>query len=240
MTEAWPTGRSWAESLVVFDLETTGVSVEHDRVVTAHVGRLDREGVLVERVDWLVNPGIAIPAGASAVHGISTERAQADGVAAPQAIADIVSVLRRYSEAGLPIVAYNAAYDFSLLDREARRYGIAPFVPERVIDPLVIDKAVDRYRKGKRTLTVSCAHYGVSLDGAHEASADAIAAGRLAIALAAAFPQLGELSAEQLHAQQRVWSAEQAESFAKWRHSQGDTAFRAERGWPVRELFAQS
>ena len=219
---------------MVFDLETTGVDVEHDRVVTAHVGRLDGSGVLVERVDWLVNPGVAIPAGASAVHGISTEHAQANGIPAAEAVADIVSVLRGYAEAGMPIVAYNAAYDFSLLDREARRYGIEPFVPERVIDPLVIDKAVDRYRKGKRTLTVACAHYGVVLEGAHEASADAVAAGRLALALAAAFPELATLSLAELHAKQELWSREQAESFAKWRQSQGDSAFRAELGWPVR------
>jgi DNA polymerase-3 subunit epsilon len=38
----------------------------------------------------------------------------------------------------------------------------------------------ERYRKGKRTLEVVAAHYAVTLTGAHDAAADAIAAGRVA------------------------------------------------------------
>ena len=92
---------------------------------------------------------------------------------------------------GLPIVAYNAAYDLTLLEREAARYGIAPLPgPGPVIDPLVIDKAVDRYRRGKRTLTAAAEHYGVALPNAHDAGADAVAAGRVAQAIARAYPEL--------------------------------------------------
>ena len=79
--------------------------------------------------------------------------------------------------------------------------GIAPFSAPRapVIDPLVIDKAVDRYRKGKRTLEAAAAFYGVPLDDAHDAGADAIAAGRVAQAIArehgAALPRNGRRTA---------------------------------------------
>ena len=63
---------------------------------------------------------------------------------------------------GIPVVVYNAPYDLSLLDRECRRNGLEPIdAPGPVIDPLVIDKAVDSYRKGKRTLEVAAAHYRV-------------------------------------------------------------------------------
>lgn len=225
---------TWADELVVFDLETTGVNVEVDRVVTAHVGRLDADGTLQERTDWLVNPGVPIPEGAAAVHGISTERAVAEGADARQAIAEIVNALVRFQEAGLPLVAYNASYDLTLLDREARRYGIDPFVPGVVIDPLIIDKAVDKYRKGKRTLTVACEVYGVQLDDAHEASADAVAAGRVAQAIAVSFPELAELSGADLHGRQQQWQREQAESFAEWKRRNGAVDFVAEVGWPLR------
>ncbi|MFM6974750.1 MAG: 3'-5' exonuclease [Agromyces sp.] len=225
---------NWSESLVVFDLETTGVRVEFDRVVTAHVGRIDASGAVLEHTDWLVNPGVPIPEGAAAVHGITTERAVAEGRDPATSIAEIVDSLTRFRDTGVPLVAYNAAYDLTLLHHEARRYGIAPFEPGVVIDPLIIDKAVDRYRKGKRTLTVACEVYGVALGSAHEASADAIAAGRVAQALARQYPNLLELSPADLHSQQQVWQREQAESFAEWKRRNGEPGFIAEVGWPVR------
>ena len=225
---------TWADELVVFDLETTGVDVATDRIVTAHIGRLGPDGVAVERSDWLVNPGIPIPAGAAAVHGITTERAVADGIDAATAVAEIIDALSAQRDAGRPLVAYNARYDLSLLTFEALRYGIEPFQPEIVIDPLIIDKAVDRYRKGKRTLTAACDVYGVTLDGAHEASADAIAAGRVAQAIARAYPELAELSATDLHGRQQAWHREQAESFAEWKRRNGEPGFVTEVGWPIR------
>ena len=80
------------------------------------------------------------------------------------AVAEIIGALADAAGRGLPIVAYNAAYDLSVLEREAERYGLTPLPgPGPVIDPLVIDKAVDQYRRGKRTLTAAAAHYGVAL-----------------------------------------------------------------------------
>lgn len=224
----------WIDRIAVFDLETTGVNVELDRVVSAHVGELDAAGRVLRHNDWLVNPGVPIPDAAAAVHGITTERAQADGQDPAQAVAEIVSSLREFQGEGLAIVAYNAPYDFTLLDREARRYGIDPFVPAFVIDPLVLDKAVDKYRRGKRTLTVACEVYGVTLDSAHDASADAIAAGRVAQSLVRQKSELAELSPEQLFARQQAWQREQAESFADWKRRNGSPDFVADVGWPVR------
>lgn len=68
--------KSWHEELGVFDLETTGIDVETARIVTAHVGAIDANGSVIERSDWLVNPGVVIPPQATAVHGITTERAR--------------------------------------------------------------------------------------------------------------------------------------------------------------------
>ena len=83
------------------------------------------------------------------------------------------TVIEAAKAAGIPVVAYNAPYDFSLLKYEALRHGIEPIIaPAPVIDPLVLDKAHDRYRKGKRTLEVVAAHYAVSLVGAHDAAAE--------------------------------------------------------------------
>ena len=55
---------------------------------------------------------------------------------------------------------------------------------KRLVDPLVLDRHVDRYRKGKRTLSTVAAHYGVTLEGAHRAAGDAAATVGVARAIA--------------------------------------------------------
>lgn len=222
--------------LAVFDLETTGVDVRTARIVTAYVGVLDPHGIVVSSRSWIADPGVEIPAGAAAVHGISTERARAEGRPAAEVVAEVLTELRSVLNRGLPIVIYNAPYDLTLVAHEAARYGLEPVrEPSPIIDPLVIDKAVDRYRRGKRTLEAACAHYGVALEGAHDASVDALAAGHVARALveqhAAALPD----TVEALHAAQVAWHASQAESFEDYMRRQRDQHFTADRGWPVRD-----
>lgn len=225
----------WCEQLGVFDLETTGIDIETSRIVSAHVGVLDGSGTLVERWDWLADPGIEIPPQATAVHGITTERAREDGVPAATAVAEIVHALRALVVRGIPITIYNAPYDLSLLNREAIRYGIPPLAaPTPIIDPLVIDKAVDRYRKGKRTLEVAALHYGVDLSEAHDAAADAVAAGRVAQAIARRFAAQIAIDPLELHAHQVTWFAEQSASFEDYMRRTRDPAFTASTIWPER------
>ncbi|MCT9819999.1 exonuclease domain-containing protein [Microbacterium sp. W1N] len=232
---AAPPAPAWAARVGVFDLETTGVDVSSDRIVTAHVGVLDETGAVVESHSWMADPGVEIPAGATAVHGITTERARAEGRPAAAVVAEVVAALRGLFAAGIPVVAYNAPYDFSLLKYEALRHGLTPIAaPAPVIDPLVLDKAHDRFRKGKRTLEVVAAHYAVTLTGAHDAAADAIAAGRVAQALAARFTLTA--TAHELHTQQIGWARTQAESLTEYfvRIGRIDPADPIDGSWPIR------
>ncbi len=225
----------WAREIAVFDTETTGLAVETTRIVTAHISVLDESGESHRARDWLINPGIEIPERASAVHGVTTEYARENGSDPEGAIYDIVTHLQTLFDEGIAVVAYNAAYDFSILNREALRYGLAPLEnPRPIVDPMVIDKFVDRYRQGKRTLSAATIHYGITLDNAHDASADAIAAGRVAQALARKFPDQLNMSALELHDKQIGWSAEQAASFAEFLRKKGEKPFRDDGLWPVR------
>ncbi|KDA05717.1 DNA polymerase III subunit epsilon [Microbacterium sp. CH12i] len=229
----------WLSRVGVFDLETTGVDVTVDRIVTAHVGVLDAKGHQIAARSWLADPGVPIPDGAAAVHGISTEHARRDGRVAREVVEEVTESLRALFAQGVPVVAYNASYDFSLLTHECLRHGIRPLdSPGPIIDPLVIDKAVDRYRKGKRTLEVVAAHYSVPLDGAHEAAADAIAAGRVAQAIARAFPLAA--TAHELHTQQIGWARTQAESLTEYfiRIGRLDPEEALDGAWPVRDAPA--
>lgn len=232
-----PAPRAWTQRIAVFDLETTGVDVLEDRIVTAYVGLLDGTGAVIHEEHWLADPGIEIPEGATAVHGITTEQARATGRPAREVVAEVTHALQTLLAAGIPVVAYNAAYDFSLLRYEGLRHGIETIdSPAPVIDPLVIDKTCDRYRRGKRTLDIVAAHYSVPLETAHEASADAIAAGRVALALAERFADRLPEDPLELHTRQIGWAREQAESLTEYFISIGRLAptEALDGSWPVR------
>ncbi|MEV0260061.1 exonuclease domain-containing protein [Streptomyces sp. NPDC050617] len=231
---------SWYRgTLTGFDLETTGTDIEHDRVVTAALVRLEPDGGIAGERTWLLDPGIAIPEEAAAIHGISTERARAHGSPAAPAIAEIADAVAEVLRAGAPLVVMNARYDLSLLDRECRRHGVEPLSerlgsgPWPVVDPLVLDKHADRYRKGKRTLQALCAHYGVPLDGAHHAEADAAAAARTARCVGETYEPVGSMPLADLYGLQVEAAAEQSASLQSYlRRTSNPTAY-IEPAWPV-------
>jgi DNA polymerase-3 subunit epsilon len=226
---------NWFDNLGVFDLETTGIDVETSRIVSAHVGVLNASGALVEEWNWLADPGVEIPEQASAVHGITTARARAEGRPAAEVISEIVDILGSLFDRGLAVTIYNAPYDLSLLQHEAMRYGIPPLrEPAPIIDPLILDKVVDRYRKGKRTLEAAAEVYGVDLVDAHDASADAVAAGRVAQAMAKLHPEELAIDASSLHSRQVAWCAEQSADFEDYMRRTHNPAFTTSGLWPVR------
>ena len=60
-----------------------------------------------------------------------------------------------------------------------------------------------------------CAEYGITLAAAHNASADALAAARLAGAIAERHPKIAALGPAELHRRQVEWYAEWAADFQK-------------------------
>lgn len=178
--------------LAAFDTETTGINVETDRIVTACLALLQPATPIWRQqiTSWLINPGMDIPAEATNVHGITTEFARENGEPAPQALDCIAADLARTLLARIPVVVCNGAYDWTILDRECRRHDL-PTVEERlgrpiapVVDVIVLDRWLDPYRKGSRRLDDLRQHYGVRHDGAHDSTADALAAARVAYRIA--------------------------------------------------------
>ena len=230
---SWHTGR-----LVAFDIETTGIDPARDRIVTAAVSVVGG-GQPSEHRSWLVDPGVEIPAGATAVHGITNERARTEGQDPREAVEEITAALAEQLRSGVPVIAFNARFDLTILDREAHRHGCRPLT-ERVggaggmlvIDPHVLDKQFDRFRRGKRTLGAVCEHYGVPFDEAHAAGADALAAARLAYRLGSTVEELRDLDLPVLHREQITWAAEQAASLQDYFQRQGRNEH-VEGAWPV-------
>lgn len=225
----------WARNLAVFDLETTGLDLREARIVTACAVEIDQDGQIVgPNQEWLADPGIEIPEAASNVHGVTTEIARANGRAAKEVVSELLETLRDFFERGIPVVAFNAPYDFTILHYEALRHGLDPIhEPKPVIDPMVLDKYVDTYRSGKRTLEVASRIYGVQLQDAHNATADAVAAGRVAQAIARKYAEKLPDDVFVLHNSQIEWSASQDASYEKFRRGSSPD-FTIQRGWPLK------
>ncbi|RLL66966.1 exonuclease domain-containing protein [Streptomyces sp. Z26] len=182
-------------SLCAFDLETSGVDVEQDRIVTAAVIPIHRGTPPAPRT-WLANPGIDIPDEATDVHGISTEHARTHGRPAADVIEEITEALADQVGRGVPIIGHNiGGYDLTLLDRECRRHGLKTLTDRHpdgqiwpVIDTAVLDKVVLPFRRrvsekqGARQLITLAAVYGLRWDeaDAHGCEYDALQAARVA------------------------------------------------------------
>ncbi|EKX67083.1 3'-5' exonuclease [Streptomyces ipomoeae] len=236
----------WHRQLLIgFDLETTGTDPREARIVTGAVIEV-RDGEPVGHREWLADPGVEIPADAVAVHGITNARAAAEGGPADQVADAIADVLVSYWKTGVPVVAYNAAFDLTLLSAELRRHGLPSLRdrlggmdPAPVIDPYTIDRSIDRYRRGKRNLEAVCAEYGVVLSAAHNASADALAAARLARAIAERHAKVAALGPAELHRRQVDWYAEWAADFQAFLRRKGNPEAVVDAIWPLRELAAE-
>lgn len=152
--------------LVVFDLETTGVSIQHDRIVSICVAKiLPDDGIEVKT--RLVNPQVPIPPEAIEVHGITDEDVK-DQPTFPQMAKSLNAYLENCDLAGFNIIYY----DIPLLMNEFNRTTVEFSMHER--------KVVDAYqifrRREPRTLAAAMEHYcNEELKDAHNCEADVLA-----------------------------------------------------------------
>jgi DNA polymerase-3 subunit epsilon len=233
---------TWADlTLYGFDLETTGVDVFTDRIITGTVVKV-RAGEVLDKRTWLLNPGIDIPEGATKVHGITTEHAREHGQDPALGIADIADVVTGVLRAGYPLIAFNAAYDLSLLEAECRRHnlpGLNTVSLEQVIDPFVLGKGYEhnimrKYVKGRTfKLPDMCERYKVPFVETHDATADATGAVLLACALASEEPYFTSCNPAALHQLQVTWRREDMASLRKYFDKRGTEHDGCDGGWPL-------
>ena len=216
-----------ASRMLSFDLETTSVKPKEARIVTSALVRID--GRDVDAREMLADPGVPIPEEAAVVHGITTEKAQAEGLPHDEVLAETVSAIKQAWADGLTLIVYNAQYDLSVLRALTGDFT----VDGPVFDPFVIDRVMDKFRKGKRTLTDVSAHYGVEIGNAHEATADALAAARVAWKQVRKFPELTEMDMDELMEFKAVKWHEDRLSFKKYLEGKGRDASDVSTAWPM-------
>ena len=223
---------TWLDQpLLALDTETTGRDPESARIVTMCAGVSPRPGAW-EPTSWRVNPGIPIPAGASAVHGITDE----DVANEPSGAAAVEPIWNHLADsASLPIVGHNLAYDMTVLDREFRRH-LGKGVPDglRCVDTLVLFRRFD-FTTGGRRLETLADRYGITLN-AHDAAADALASLRVLHILARENDLLPLVSIADLQPLQAKWHAAHIEAARQKRISRGQEAPPESTDWPIRHF----
>ena len=217
-----------ASRMLAFDLETTSANPKQARIVTSALVRID--GRDVQKIEHLADPGIEIPQEATNVHGITTEKARAEGRPHEDVLKDTVDTIKAAWEDGLTLIVYNAAFDLTVLRSLTGDFTVTG----PVYDPYVIDRVSDKWRKGKRTLGAVCEHYGVELGNAHEATADALAAARVAWKqVRQHYPNLAQMEENELMEFQAVKWYEDRVAFKKYLEGKGRDASDVSTAWPL-------
>ena len=153
--------------ILVLDTETTGLDVTQDRIVS--IGGLRLVGGRLYRAtsfDHLVNPGIAIPARSTAVHGI-TQAMVADAPSFPEVYATIDDLM-----AGTVVVGHQIAFDLAVLRAECARHHCAWAEPPSLDTLLLVTSLLPRL--GSASLDAIAEEFGVSVHGRHTALGDSL------------------------------------------------------------------
>lgn len=228
LVRLWAMATFDASRMLSFDLETTSANPRTARIVTSALVRID--GSEITASETLADPGVEIPAEAAAVHGITTERARAEGHDHDEVLRETVAAIKQGWEDGLTLVVFNAPYDLSVLRALTGDFTVTG----PVFDPLLIDRARDRYRKGSRNLGALSEHYGVRLDNAHEATADATAAARIAwMQVRKVWPELAQMDAGDLMEYQAVEFYHLQNNLRKFFTSKGRDTSDLSNSWPM-------
>ena len=161
--------------LVVFDLETTGLSAARDRM--CEIGAVRVKALqLEETFETLVRPGVALPPTIVRLTGLR----DAELRAAPRPELAVRRFLAFSGDA--PLAAHNARFDVGFLDR-----AVADLTGKRVAAPVVDTVWLARrllHRRSERFSLSQLAHFfGTSCDPCHRALPDALATAEILVAL---------------------------------------------------------
>lgn len=156
--------------LVALDTETTGFDPAQGHALVEVASVILDEGRIGETWSTLTDPGRAIPAEASGVHGITD--AMVRGAPGPAAVATALEPRC----AGRTLVFHNAAFDLPFLAAALRRAGRPPLA-NPVLDTLGLARGL--FDVGGNALGALAARLGLPAERSHRALGDALTTARL-------------------------------------------------------------
>lgn len=164
---------------IAFDLETTGLSPDLDRII--EIGAVAFEnGTPVEKFSTLVNPERPIPAGSTAVNGITNSMVK-NAPDEKTALLSFLTFCDKYSNCDLIFVSHNANFDFSFLKNALNRLGITKNL--RYFDTLHASRCLIKGLPNYKQKTVAN-YLGLVNEQEHRAASDALVCGKILLQLA--------------------------------------------------------
>ena len=199
----------WLEqSFLAIDVETTGLDAASNRVIELAMVPYNFSDE-VKPFCQLFSVGESLSQEIVQITGISDSMLKNQPPFAEHA----ESCLRLLKRASF-VVAYNAKFDRPFLESEmARLKRVLPEIPW--IDPFVFICEIDRYKRGKK-LSDAAKRWGVSLENAHRAMADAQAAGELLLKMA---DKIDCRTLPELIAKQKILEWQNAHNMAELKRS---------------------
>ena len=160
---------------VAVDTETTGLDPATARIVQIAGIRILKGRVGGESFATLIDPGVPIPARATAIHGIDAAR-----LAGAPAFAGAWADFGAFAGDAI-LVGHHIGFDLAVIGRECRDALLA-FTPPRALDTALLAAVVQPGLPGT-SIEALAAWLGVDVVGRHSAEGDALTAARIFVAL---------------------------------------------------------
>ncbi len=157
------------EEIVVFDIETTGLTPRTDRITEIGAVKL-KAGQIIDSFSTLINPEMEIPYNIIQLTGITNEM-----VADQRTIKDVMPEFINFI-GDCPLVAHNAMFDWGFIRSKA--FELGSDLKNTVLDTLQLSRTLLTTLK-KHKLNIVCEHLGIKLENHHRAVNDAEATAQM-------------------------------------------------------------
>ena len=162
------------DDFISFDLETTGLNPDKDKITEIAACRFIN-GEFTEEFTTLINPGIPIPENITALTGITNKMVE-DAPSINDALPDFMKFI-----GSTPLVAQNINFDYNFINKNLQGSN-SPFSEIPLYDTLSLARGFI-YFYNSFSLGSLCDYYGIKIENAHRASADALCTGKLFVYL---------------------------------------------------------
>ena len=162
------------DDFISFDLETTGLNPDKDKITEIAACRFIN-GEFTEEFTTLINPGIPIPKNITALTGITNKMVE-DAPSINDALPDFMKFI-----GSTPLVAQNINFDYNFINKNLQGSN-SPFSEIPLYDTLSLARGFI-YFYNSFSLGSLCDYYGIKIENAHRASADALCTGKLFVYL---------------------------------------------------------
>ena len=185
-----PKGQSLYDTFIVFDIETTGLSKENDKITEIGAVKVEN-GKIIERFSTFVNPKKRLSEEIIKLTNITD-----DMLKDAPTIDKVLPQFLKFCGNGV-LVAHNAGFDVGFIRNNAEALHMSS-VDNTVLDTVELSRTLLPELK-KHKLDIVAEHLGVSLEGHHRAVNDAEATAEIFIKLVAMLEQKGITNIDEIN-----------------------------------------